>query len=55
MNSTFRGEKLKFGATTQNNFTMIESEIEDIPQLSDEENKILSNGFTKKEVYEAIM
>jgi hypothetical protein len=34
---------------------MIESETEDIPQHFAEENKILSDGFTKKEVYEAIM
>jgi hypothetical protein len=44
-----------FGAPTQNNFSMIESAIEDIPQLSDEENTILTAEFSEKEVHDAIM
>jgi hypothetical protein len=34
---------------------MIESNIDDIPQLSEEENRILTAGFSEKEVYDAIM
>jgi hypothetical protein len=34
---------------------MIESEIDDIPELSQEENRILTAGFTEKEVYDTIM
>jgi hypothetical protein len=34
---------------------MIESEIDDIPQLSEEENRILTAGFNEKEVHYEIM
>jgi hypothetical protein len=34
---------------------MIESEIDDIPQLSEEENRILTADFNEKEVHNAIM
>jgi hypothetical protein len=34
---------------------MNESVIHDIPQVSDEENSILSADFIEKEVYEAVM
>jgi hypothetical protein len=44
-----------FGEPTPNNFSMIESEIHDIPQLSEEENSILIAGFNEKEVHDAIM
>jgi hypothetical protein len=44
-----------FGAPSQNNFSMIESEINDIPQLSEEENNILFANFSEKEVHDAIM
>jgi hypothetical protein len=44
-----------FGAPTMNNFSMIESEINDIPQLSQEENNILTADFSEKEVQDAIM
>jgi hypothetical protein len=43
-----------FGAPTMNNFSMIESEIDDIPQLSVEENIILIADFSEKEVQDAI-
>jgi hypothetical protein len=44
-----------FGAPAQNNFTMIETQLDDIPQLSQEENIILTADFSKKEVHDAIM
>jgi hypothetical protein len=34
---------------------MIESEIDDIPQLSEEENRILTADFNEKVVHDAIM
>jgi hypothetical protein len=34
---------------------MIESEIDDIPQLSEDENRILTADFNEKEVHNAIM
>jgi hypothetical protein len=34
---------------------MIETEINDIPQLLEEANIILTNDFSEKEVYDAIM
>jgi hypothetical protein len=44
-----------FGAPSPNLFAMRESDKADIPQLSDEENKILIANFTEQEVYAAIM
>jgi hypothetical protein len=37
-----------FGAPAQKNFTMIETELDDIPQLSQEENIILTADFFEK-------
>jgi hypothetical protein len=44
-----------FGAPSQNNFSMIESEINDIPQLYEEEINILNANFSEKEVHDGIM
>jgi hypothetical protein len=44
-----------FGEPAPNNFSMIETKIDDIPQLSGEENRILTSGFTEKEIHDAIM
>jgi hypothetical protein len=44
-----------FGEPTPNNFSMIGSEIHDIPQLSEEENRNLIADFNEKEVHDAIM
>jgi hypothetical protein len=44
-----------FGAPTENNFSMVETTINDIPQISSEENAILTADFTEKEICEAIM
>jgi len=43
-----------FGASEENNFTMIESKREDIPQVSWEEDGILNALFTEEEVKEPI-
>ena len=43
-----------FGPSKTNNFSMDESRIEDIPQVTDQENEYLTADFTKKEVREAI-
>jgi ADP-dependent phosphofructokinase/glucokinase len=51
----FEYYKNLLGAPSQNNFSMIESEINDIPQLSEEENNILIADFSEKEVHDAIM
>jgi hypothetical protein len=34
---------------------MIETKIDDIPQLLDEENRILTADFSKKDVHDAVM
>jgi hypothetical protein len=47
--------KKLFGAPAQNYFSLIETEIGDIPQMSEEENNILIADFAEKEVYDAIM
>jgi hypothetical protein len=44
-----------FGDPTPKNFRMIESEYNDVPQLSNEENRILTADFTEKEVHEVIL
>jgi hypothetical protein len=36
-------------------FSIIESEVADIPQLTEQENAILVEDFTKQEVYAAIL
>ena len=43
-----------FGPPEENNFTMLESRIEDIPQVSDFENDILTAEFAEAEVKAAI-
>jgi hypothetical protein len=43
-----------FGAPKENNFTMLESRIDDIPQVSEVENDILTSLFIETEVKEAI-
>jgi hypothetical protein len=48
-------DKNLFGDPTPNHFGMIKSENNDIPQLSSEENRILTDNFTKKKVHAAIM
>ena len=44
-----------FGAPAINHFSLVESEIHNIPQISVEENSILTSDFLEKEVYDAIM
>jgi hypothetical protein len=44
-----------FGEPTHSNSEMIEANIGDIPQLSQEVNNILTADFTEKEVHDAIM
>jgi len=43
-----------FGSSQRNNFSLDESQINDIPQINEEENKQLIEEFTEKEVREAI-
>jgi hypothetical protein len=43
-----------FSAPEENNFTMLESWIDDIPQVSEVENDILTSLFTETEVKENI-
>jgi hypothetical protein len=47
--------KKLFGDPPINNFSMIESETIDIPQISDEESSIWCAKFTKKDIHDAIM
>ena len=42
-----------FGAPEKNNFSMLESMTEDIPQVSKEENDILTADFTEEDVKKA--
>jgi hypothetical protein len=44
-----------FGTPTPNHFGMIETENHDTPQLSADENRILTANFSKKEIRDAIM
>ena len=44
-----------FGEPEKNYFSLVESNTTDIPQISAQENAILTADFTEKEVYEAIM
>jgi mannosylglycoprotein endo-beta-mannosidase len=46
--------KRLFGASERNSFTMIESERDDIPQVTELENEILVSSFMKEEVKKAI-
>jgi hypothetical protein len=43
------------GPPAQNHFSLFELEISDIPQISQEENNILTSDFQDKEVNEAVM
>ena len=43
-----------FGPPDNNNFNLDETRIEDIPQVTDTENEILTSEFTEAEVREAI-
>ena len=38
----------------KNNFSLVESRIEDIPQVSDEENIMLTSPFTEEEIKQAV-
>ena len=38
-----------------NNFSLLESENHDMPQLSSQENEILTARFTEEEIHDAIM
>jgi hypothetical protein len=44
--------KKLFGPPTDSHFSLLESMNADIPQLSNEENDILTENFTVEEVYE---
>ena len=46
--------KKLFGASAPSNISMIESRIHDLPQISPEENDILTSPFIEKEVFDAI-
>jgi hypothetical protein len=43
-----------FGLPEENNFTMVEDQNQDIPQVIVEENNILTSPFTEEEVKEAV-
>jgi hypothetical protein len=43
-----------FGHLERNNFSLVESMREDIPQVTEEENEALSSAFLEKEVGEAV-
>jgi hypothetical protein len=43
-----------FGSPTKNNFSMMENRVDDIPQVTDEGNDILTTMFTEEEIKEAI-
>jgi hypothetical protein len=47
--------KKLFGASTHTDFSLVETYTHDIPQISLQENQILTSEFTEKEVLEAIM
>lgn len=44
-----------FGPLEENNFSMVESQKEDIAQVSDLENEMLIKIFTEEEVKQAII
>ena len=46
--------KKLFGASAPSNISMIESRVDDMPQISPLENSILTSPFTEKEVFDAI-
>ena len=43
-----------FGSSQRNELSLDESQIEDIPQINEDENKMLIDEFTEREVREAI-
>jgi hypothetical protein len=43
-----------FGPPEENNFNMLESRVEDIPQVSEVENTILTAHFCEMEIKDAI-
>jgi hypothetical protein len=47
--------KKLFGKPEVNSFTLDETMVHDIPQISPEKNEILTADFTEKEVYDAVM
>ena len=46
--------KQLFGAPVSKNFALDENRVHDMPQISQEENEILTQNFSAKEVFEAI-
>ena len=46
--------KRLFGEPTPYNFSLDESKVDDLPQISSAENNILTSEFPEKEVFEAI-
>ena len=46
--------KRLFGKPAPNNFSLDESRVDDLPQISSAENVILTSAFPEKEVFEAI-
>jgi mannosylglycoprotein endo-beta-mannosidase len=46
--------KKLFGKPKNNDFSMDETEVDDITQLSAAENEVLTVGFTEEEVFDAI-
>jgi mannosylglycoprotein endo-beta-mannosidase len=46
--------KKLFGAPTPSNISLVEEVVQDIPQISSDENEILTAPFSEEEVYEAI-
>ena len=44
--------KKLFGASATNNFSLIETKNHDMPQLSSQENEILTTRFTEKEIHD---
>jgi hypothetical protein len=43
-----------FGAPVSNNISLVEEEVQDIPQISTVENEILTAPFSEEEVHEAL-
>ena len=46
--------KVLFGPSENNHLSLVETVINDLPQVSEEENNFLTESFTEKEVKEAI-
>ena len=42
-----------FGSSQRNNFSLDESQTDDVPQVNEEENELLTDEFTEKEVRDA--